>query len=166
MIRWKNIFFPCFKFWLYAHLAQKKKDSQCFSSMCGVLSVVLAELMPVGKCMSAVCHSLTCPTYTHCFVLNSLKQLVLNLVKATTEWEHGLAYVLWGKHYSFYIHGYLLVWGPSCVIVSLSHFCQNSFQFQIRMKVERSEWAQLILSWLLCFDTSFTSLTNSRNEIT
>lgn len=33
----------------------KKKDSQCFSCMCGVLSFVLAELMPRGICMSAVC---------------------------------------------------------------------------------------------------------------
>lgn len=33
-------------------------------------------------------------------------------------------------------HGYLLVWRPSHVITSLSHVCQNSFQFQIRERLK------------------------------
>lgn len=125
--------------------------------------------MSRGICVSAVCGIHWCVLYIHTlyFFLNSLKQLVLNILKATTtEWEHRLAYGLGRKHYSFILsHGYLLVWAPSHVIISLSHLCQNSFPFQIRIQAGGSEWAQLILSYLLCFATSFTSPTNNKKYI-
>lgn len=72
---------------------EKKKDSQCFSCMCGVFCAGRAD---ANGNMHVCCVSFIDVSYiyTLCFVLNSLKQLVLNLLKATTtEWEHGLAYV-------------------------------------------------------------------------
>lgn len=73
--------------------------------------------------------------YTLCFVLNSLKQLVLNLLKATTtEWEHGLAYV---KKTLFLLYLWLFTClGAQCHHVSVT-FLSDSFPFQIRIKVKK-----------------------------
>ena len=153
MIRWKNgrmLIFSCFRFWLYTHLAKKKKRRILSVFLVCVVAFVLVELMSTGICTSAVCAVHWCVLHIHTlyFVLNSLKQLVLNILKATTtEWEHRLAYVLGRKHYSFYTLSRLF----TCLgAQSCHHFSVSSLPELISISNQNKgwglEWAQLILS--------------------
>lgn len=64
---------------------KKKKNSLLFACLYGGFC---ASTVDVNKNLLICCvrYSLMCPIYTHTlyFVLNSLEQIVLNLLKATT----------------------------------------------------------------------------------
>lgn len=58
----------------------------CFPCMCDGFCASTVDVNG-NMLICCVCHSLTCPIYIHklYFVLNSLEQLVLNILKTTTE---------------------------------------------------------------------------------
>ena len=120
---------------------KKKKKRRILSGfLVCVVAFVLVELMSVGMCTSAVCAIHWCVLYRHTLyiVLNSLKQLVLYILKATTtEWEHRLAYVLGRKYYSFYT----LLWLFTCLgAQSCHHFSVSSLPERVSISNQNKGW--------------------------
>lgn len=110
MIRWQN--WRMLIFFMHQILnihPQRGGGDLCFSCMCNGFCASTVDVNG-NMLICCACHSLTCPIYIHTlyFVLNSLEQLVLNILKTTTEWKARIAYVLGRKHYPFYTLSWLL----------------------------------------------------------
>lgn len=142
---------------------QKKNKRRILSVfLVCVVAFVLAELMSTGICTSAVCAIHWCVLYIHTlyFVLNSLKHLVLNILKATTtEWEHRLAYVLGRKHYSFYT----LSWLFTCLgAQSCHHFSVSSLPELVSILNQNKGWrvrmgtTNFVIAFVFCYKFHFS----------
>lgn len=162
MEKWKHVNFFMLQIWTIQPPGQKKekKNSQSFS-VC-VVAFVLVELMSTAICMSAVCAIHWCVLYIHTlyFVVNSLKQLVLNILKATTtEWEHRLAYVLGRKHYSFYT----LSWFFTCLGAQSCHyFSVSSLPELVSISNQNKGWriridtTNFVIAFVFCYKFYFS----------
>lgn len=162
MEKWKDVNFFMLQIWTIQPPGQKKRKEgfSVFLCMCGSFCAGRVDVNS-NMHVCCVCHSLMCPIYTHTlyFVVNSLKQLVLNILKATTEWKHRLAYVLGRKHYSFYT----LSWFFTCLAAqSCHHFSVSSLPELVSISNQNKGWrigidtTNFVIAFLLCYKFYFS----------
>lgn len=126
------LIFSCLRFWLYSHLAKKKekKDSQCFSCICNGFC---ADRLDVNGNMHicTVCHSLTCPIYTHIvFCLEQLEAACVEHIKSNNNRMRAQIGLCVGKKTLFFLYSLMVIYlsgGPVmssflCLVFARTHF--------------------------------------------